>query len=70
VTGFTNSEEKEVKYDKYVPFLLEDALKDIGGVYSKADNWKPHCVVDGRVITGQNNHSTDAVAKAVLQIKI
>lgn len=66
MTGFANSEEKEVKYDKYVPFLIEDAIKDIGGVYSKSDNWTSHCVVDGRVITGQNNHSTDAVAKAVL----
>jgi putative intracellular protease/amidase len=29
--------------------------------------FKPYCVVDGRVITGQNKFSTDAVAKAVLQ---
>ncbi len=50
--------------------MIEDALKEKGAVYSKALIMKSNCVVDGRLITGQNNHSVDDVAKAVLQAKI
>jgi len=34
VTGFTNAEE-EVGLSAIVPFLLEDRLKERGGIYSK-----------------------------------
>src|SRR5215831_12183286 len=33
VTGFTNSEEEAVYLTKVVPFLVEDELKRIGGLY-------------------------------------
>ena len=35
VTGFTNSEEEAVQLTGVVPFLLEDELKNKGGIYSK-----------------------------------
>jgi putative intracellular protease/amidase len=68
VTGFSNAEEKAVKADKVVPFLLEDKLVELGGEYSKASHkWREHVVVDGRLITGQNPASAGAVAKAVVE---
>jgi putative intracellular protease/amidase len=68
VTGFSNTEEKAVKLDKIVPFLLEDELKLKGGIYSKNDDWTSYVVTDGLLITGQNPQSSEAVAKELLAI--
>jgi putative intracellular protease/amidase len=35
VTGFSNAEEEAVQLVDVVPFLLEDELKNLGGLYSK-----------------------------------
>jgi putative intracellular protease/amidase len=54
--------------DDIVPFLLEDRLKALGGIYSKAaDKWAPHAVRDGRLVTGQNPGSSAAAAKLVVE---
>jgi putative intracellular protease/amidase len=66
VTGFTNSEEAAVGLTDVVPYLLEDRLVELGGVFSQADDWSPHVVVDGLLITGQNPASSEAVADALL----
>lgn len=68
VTGFTNSEEEEVQLTKVVPFLVEDELKRLGGVFEKASNWQSFVIVDGRLITGQNPASSTAGAQALLKI--
>jgi hypothetical protein len=39
VTGFSNSEEAAVGLTDDVPFLLEDALKEQGGIYSAGPDW-------------------------------
>ena len=67
VTGFTNSEEEAVGLTKIVPFLVEDMLKEHGGKYSKAQDWHPHVVADGLLITGQNPASSEPAAKALLE---
>ncbi|MBE0485790.1 type 1 glutamine amidotransferase domain-containing protein [Marinobacter sp.] len=67
VTGFSNSEEDAVQLTDIVPFLLEDMLKQNNGRYSRGDDWAPHIVVDGNLITGQNPASSEGAAKAVLQ---
>jgi putative intracellular protease/amidase len=68
VTGFSNSEEDAVQLSEVVPFLLEDELKAKGANYSKDDDWLPHVITDGNLITGQNPASSELVAKAVLKI--
>jgi putative intracellular protease/amidase len=67
VTGFANGEEEEVHLTKVVPFLVEDELKRLGGLYEKAPNWQSFVVVDGRLITGQNPASSTAAAQALLK---
>ena len=67
VTGFSNTEEEAVQLTNIVPFLLEDMLKQNNGRYSRGDDWAPHIVVDGKLITGQNPASSEGAAKAVLQ---
>lgn len=68
VTGFSNAEEEAVELAAVVPYLLEDELKARGGNYSRADDWQPHVVVDGVLITGQNPASSELVARAVLEL--
>ena len=66
VTGFTNSEEEEVQLTDVVPFLLEDELKRLGGLFEKVPNWGSFAITDGRLITGQNPASSAAGAEALL----
>ena len=68
VTGFTNGEEDAVHLTKVVPFLVEDELKRLGGLYEKAANWIPFVVTDGRLVTGQNPASSRAGAEALLKL--
>jgi putative intracellular protease/amidase len=59
---------KAVQLTKGVPFLVEDELKRIGGLYEKAPDWQSFAIIDGRVITGQNPASSTAAAKALLSL--
>ena len=61
-TGFSNAEEAAIGLTKVVPFLVEEALKSNGAHYSKTECWRPHVVVDGNLITGQNPASSAGVA--------
>lgn len=67
VTGFTNTEEAAVELTEVVPFLVEDELQAKGGLFSKADDWAPHVVVDGLLITGQNPASSAPAATLLLK---
>lgn len=67
VTGFSNSEEQAVGLSDVVPFLVEDALKDSGATYHKAEDWQSFAVSDGKLITGQNPASSAVTAKALLE---
>ncbi|WP_026462169.1 type 1 glutamine amidotransferase domain-containing protein [Adhaeribacter aquaticus] len=68
VAGFTNSEEAAVQLTDIVPFLVEDKLKELGGEYSKAEDWAPYVVTDGLLITGQNPASSEPAAEALLKM--
>lgn len=68
VTGFTNTEEEAVGLTDMVPFLVEDMLKTNGGKYSKGDDWQPHVVTDGLLVTGQNPASSEHAAEALLKM--
>ena len=68
VTGFTNGEEAAVGLTHVVPFLVEDELKRIGGLYEKAADWASFAVVDGRLVTGQNPASSTAAARALMEL--
>ncbi|UMB75501.1 type 1 glutamine amidotransferase domain-containing protein [Dickeya fangzhongdai] len=67
VTGFTNTEEAAVELTDVVPFLIEDEFQKLGGLYSKGPDWHPYLVEDGKLVTGQNPASSEAVAKALLK---
>lgn len=67
VTGFSNTEEEAAQLTDVVPFLVEDMLKENGGIFSKGENWNPYAVEDGLLITGQNPASSELVAELSLR---
>ena len=68
INSFTDDEEREVKLDKVVPFLLETELKKRGALFEKADIQKEKVVVDGKLVTGQNPESALGVGIAIAKL--
>lgn len=67
LTGFSSGEEEDYAKDD-VPFMLETALRQQGARYSKGDDWSSHVAVDGRLVTGQNPSSAEAVGESILEL--
>lgn len=68
VNAFTNDEERAVKLDGVVPFLLEDQLVARGARFVAAPRWQAKVAIDGRLVTGQNPASATPVADAVVAV--
>jgi putative intracellular protease/amidase len=68
VTGFTNTEEEAVQLTKVVPFLVEDELKRLGGLFEKVGDWQSFAITDGKLVTGQNPASSTAGAQHLLKL--
>lgn len=67
-TGFTNTEEHLAGLEDVVPFLLEDAMKSGGADFHSAlVPMLSHIERDRNLLTGQNPHSSDALAKAMVE---
>jgi putative intracellular protease/amidase len=66
VTGFKNSEEDGVGLTDVVPFLVEDVLKQNGGIYSSGPDWSSYAVQDGLLISGQNPGSSVETADILI----
>ncbi len=70
VAVFSDEEERIVKLEKVVPYLLETKLKKQGAISVAGKPWSSSAVADGRLITGQNPQSAHEVGKLILkQIK-
>lgn len=70
VTGFTNEEEDDADAAagvQVMPWRIEDELQKLGVDFRKGAKWQPFVVVDGNLITGQQNMSGEAVAMKVLE---
>jgi putative intracellular protease/amidase len=68
VAGFTNSEEEAVQLTNIVPFLVEDELKRLGGIFQRVPDWQSLAITDGHLVTGQNPASSTAGAQALLKL--
>ena len=66
VTGFTNTEEQGVGLTDVVPFLVEDELTRLGGIFSKTADWESHVIQNDLLITGQNPRSSTVAAAALI----
>ncbi len=71
LTGFSNEEETQATFAGNAPWLLEDRLRLAGARYESIAPYAPHVVVDGNLVTGQQQNSAGLVADAVLkQLKL
>jgi putative intracellular protease/amidase len=68
VTAFSNAEERAMKTERIVPFLLEDRLVARGGLFQPAPPWQARVVVSERLVTGQNPASAAGVAERMLAL--
>ena len=68
LTGFSNEEETQAGFAGNAPWLLEDRLRISGARYVAKAPWTPHAVVDGNLVTGQQNYSAAVTADAVLKL--
>lgn len=68
VAGFTNEEERAMKLEEVMPFLLEDKLVERGATFVPAAKWQKNVVVSERLVTGQNPASAGAVGEAVAKL--
>ena len=62
-----NEEENQATFAANAPWLLEDRLRLAGALYEAAPPWTPNVVVDGNLITGQQQKSAGAAANEVLK---
>ncbi len=68
VNSFTDAEERAAGLADVVPYLLETALRQKGALFeSNPNNFQQHAVRDGRLVTGQNPRSTEAVTQLMMQ---
>ncbi|MDU0199464.1 type 1 glutamine amidotransferase domain-containing protein [Paenibacillus sp. MAH-36] len=67
IAAFTDDEERETTLDKFMPFLLETKLRELGANIVLAPNWSDNVQVDGNLITSQNPQSAESAAKEVIR---
>ncbi|MFF2436009.1 type 1 glutamine amidotransferase domain-containing protein [Streptomyces sp. NPDC058107] len=67
LTGFSAAEERQTGLADRLPWLLEERLVSLGGIYSAGEPWTPHVVVDRTLHTGQNPASSATLAAALLK---
>lgn len=68
VTGFTNTEEEATGNTNNVDYLLEDKMKELGGLYDRGEDWTCFTKQDGKLVTGQNPQSSKKVAELVVSL--
>lgn len=67
IAAFTDEEEHETTLDRFMPFLLETRLRELGADVITAPNWTVNVQITNNLITGQNPQSTTSVAKKVIE---
>ena len=66
MTAFTNEEERLAGLAPRAPWLLQDRLRERGGLFCAGPPWQSYVVADGNLITGQNPASSWAATERTL----
>lgn len=69
LTGFTNAEEARVlpQAETILPFLIETRAKERGADFQQREAFAAFTVVDGRLITGQQNNSGRELGRRLVE---
>ncbi len=71
VTGFTNEEEDSANAavgTEVMPWRIEESLLKKGADFKKVEPWQPYAVVDGNLVTGQQNMSGEVTARKIVEL--
>ena len=69
VSCFSNAEEKLSGKEKFIPYYLEDVLKNLGAeIDNTAIPFASHTTTDDNIVTGQNPLSAGPTAKLMIQL--
>ena len=65
INSFTDEEERLMKLDNVVPFLLESRLRERGAIFQKTQPQHACVIIDGNLMTGQNPASAAPLGKSI-----
>ncbi len=68
ITAFTNKEEQIVKMQEFMPFSLEDKIKELGGIFKADKPWSEHVEISCNIVTGQNQNSAQLTAEGIISL--
>ena len=68
ITAFTNKEERIIKMQEFMPFSLEDKIKDLGAIFVADKPWSEHVEISCNIVTGQNQQSSLLTAETVISL--
>lgn len=69
LTGYPEDfEQQDAAYFKHFPLLIKKTILERGGHFAVGPRNQAFVQVDGRLVTGQNHLSSEAVAKAVITL--
>lgn len=67
IVCWTDEEERQLKLETVVPFLLETSLRSLGAAFAGGPAFQACVQQDGNLVTGQNPASSKAAAQAVVK---
>ncbi|NWA25584.1 type 1 glutamine amidotransferase domain-containing protein [Pseudomonas gingeri] len=67
ISAFSNEEEEAAGLTAAMPFLLEDRVRELGGLYEGVPKFEPFAIRDGRLVTGQNPMSSEKTAQLTVE---
>ncbi|MEJ1976970.1 MAG: type 1 glutamine amidotransferase domain-containing protein [Acetobacteraceae bacterium] len=71
-TGFTLEADQELQRmfgsGFLIPHYPQTVLEEVGSVYSRVGSYDPYVIVDGKLVTGQNQQSASEYALALLHL--
>jgi len=69
VSGYPEAyESKKSTHIKQFPFLIQKTIEQRQGIFKVSERGQAHIEVDGRLVTGQNYHSSALVAEEIISI--
>jgi putative intracellular protease/amidase len=67
ITCYTNEEEKQKRYEEYLPFMLEDKLEERGAKVEHGKPFQSFVITDERLITAQSWPSIQEFVKKITE---
>ena len=69
VSGYPEAyENQKSEHFKQFPFLIQQTIEQREGLFKVSERGQAHVEVDGRLVTGQNYHSSAPVAEKIISI--